>query len=103
MGTEPLKLLLAQLVQAAVAAEELEIPKHTYVGTEVKTAEEAAAILGIPVLEAHARMEAAGLEVKDVYEGAGSHVVTQGVGTVLERANALAYRRRKTKKRKGQQ
>lgn len=95
------KALLDALVQEAIRREHLEIPQWRFDGEEVKTAEEAAALLRIPVSEARAR-----LEQKDIYTSLGAHASVRGVGTVVqglsvqERAGAIAYRRRKKKKRR---
>lgn len=57
-------------------------------GSDVKSAEEYAAIERIPVVEAAARMGQ-----KDVYSGAGGHAVASGVGTVVEGSKRPLKRR----------
>lgn len=105
-----LKQLLDGLVNQIVEAEEMELPKWRFDGEEVTTPEEVAAILGITRTEAKARMDRAGFptaraETKDVHGAEGASALQIGVGTVkkrgpiYQRACALAYKRRKKRKK----
>lgn len=111
MHIDEVKKLIVALSYAAVVCDELEFPKWNYDGTEVKTADDVAVALGIPTAEAYARMGVAGVfpadETKDMYGSLAGQATTQGVGTVLnrkknvcKRARALAYKRRKSTRKK---
>lgn len=86
--------LKIRLANMAADAEVLEIPTHAYDGTEVKSAEQVAAILGIPVTEAVVRMER-----KDVYSGEATHAVGVGVGTRVDDCGVIPRKKRRRKKR----
>ena len=103
---DELQAALRDLTQYAVKRFPFELPRHRFDGEEVTTAEEVAAIAGIPLTEARLRLA---LDQKDVYSGTAAHSTTVGVGTVIEgrrmyqRARRIAgvlIRRRKKRKRK---
>lgn len=100
---------LERIVARLIEAKHLELPKWRIDGGEVETPEEVAAILGIPYSEAKARMAEEGLLRKDVHAGMGAHPVRVGIGTVAkrgtvyQRACAIAYKKRKRRRKKEQE
>lgn len=100
MKIKQLRTLRELVMKAIVHSEDIQIPQWRFDGVAIKTAEEVALACLISVDEARAR-----LENKDVYGASGAHAATVSVGTHLlsagirQRANALAYGKRRRRRR----
>lgn len=101
MLAESLVYYRCLLIKAIVASEDMDIPEWRFDGKAITTAEEVAAVLNIPLVEAVERVAQ-----KDVYSGSGAGIRSHGLGTrtfnagLSQRANALAYGRRRRRRHK---
>lgn len=77
----------------------MELPKWRYDGEEVKTPQDVAAILGIPVTEAQERLARVN-QTKDVYTGPDSvPPKKRSKHPIVQRAGAIAYMRSRKRKK----
>lgn len=101
MNAARLKIMRDACVKAAVLLDDRPIPEWRFDGKEIRTAEEVAVAMGIPLIEAKEY-----LAQKGVYTSSGSGVTMVGVGTrthreaIYQRANALAYGHRRKRRHK---
>lgn len=73
------------------------LPTMLFDGSPIRTPRQLQAAAGITYAEAVVRM---GSSNKSVFSSDAEHAVPVGIGTVLERAGAIAYRRRRKRKKR---
>jgi hypothetical protein len=97
--------LIVQLADEA-AEQPRDIPLYRFDGEEVKSAHDVAAVLGISVIEAQARLDHMSNRHKDVHGGISPQALSVGVGTkvrrekLVERIGALRAAQRKKRRRR---